>query len=158
MRLPGGTVWPDDYRAQVRVTLDGASGEYRYGRGRWAPLVPIDDPKTGTVRLVIPRADHPITRAWEAISDHADLAGNPDHRRAVLSWLVLASPIDDWGMLDGILARLREILNEINRMDDERDLLLEVGRMADRVRALERAVADDARGAYSATPPTVEVD
>ncbi len=143
MLLPDGSRYPEDYTPEIRIGTRGGREYLSPTTGAARSLVALDVPGRPP-RLVVPYEDHPVTRAWEVIQRTADLR-IAEHRDAVLSFVIAASPVDDHGALAMNAPRITTAIQELNRRAELEGLLETVDQLRARITELERELSDDAR-------------
>ena len=101
------------------------------------------EPHPKTQRLLIPYHDHPVVRAYHAIVREVD-TGTVEGRKRYLSFIALALPMDDWGILESS-AKISASVQELNRMYDLESFIARLDAAERRMGALEGELSDDAR-------------
>lgn len=146
MILPDGSIYPQDYAVEVRPD---ARGDLVY-RLNWADSKEVDkytlfeSTKFGGTRPIIPYDDHPVVRAYRRIAETIDLRQRA-HREIYLSFVALATPADDHGVISTFASKIQDAIQEQNEMDDLEAHLARLDAIERRQDRIEGELTDDAR-------------
>jgi hypothetical protein len=145
MILPDGTRYPQDYTCETRLV--GGRLAYRYdwndATERDKYMIPIEAGARST-RSTYPYDDHPVVRAHRALVAAFDMR-NRAHREAYLSFLAVAIPGDDYGIITPESTHIISAIKEANVMEDLESMLARLDRCERRQEALDAIQSDDAR-------------